>query len=114
MQFHLMSQISLMIADCFFRVQQITSLLFGKTKRFMRVTFFISVLLILLTTACVDTLSLAINMEIRLGVFIDGFISDQPGPYEIMINTIFDMDSNESRKTPVSVSNLTIYDDKGN
>src|SRR5258706_3126687 len=114
MQFHLMSQFSLMIADCFFRVQQITSLLFGKTKCFMRVTFFISVLLILLTSACVDTLSVAINKEISLGVSIDGFISDQPGPYEIRINSIFDIESKESRKTPVSVRNLTISDDKGN
>jgi len=80
----------------------------------MRVTYFISVFSILLATACVDRLSFEINKEVNFGISIDGFISDQPGPYEIRINSIFDIESKESRRTPVSVRSLTISDDKGN
>src|SRR6266705_3988359 len=80
----------------------------------MRVTFFISLLSILLTAACVDRLSFDINKEVNFGISVDGFISDLPGPYEIRINSIFDIESKESRKNPVSVRSLTISDDQGN
>ncbi|MBI1770749.1 MAG: DUF4249 family protein [Bacteroidetes bacterium] len=73
-----------------------------------------SCLMILLATACVDRLSLEIQKEISLGISIDGFISDQPGPYEIRINSVFDIESKESMKSPVSVRSLIISDDKGN
>ncbi|MBI1770748.1 MAG: DUF4249 family protein [Bacteroidetes bacterium] len=80
----------------------------------MRVTFFIALLSILLASACVDRLSLEINTEVSLGISIDGFISDQSGPYEIRIYSIFDIESKESMKTPVSAKSLIISDNKGN
>ncbi len=80
----------------------------------MRVTFFISVLSILLASACIDRLSYEISKEVNFGVSIDGYISDQPGPYEIRISSIFDIESKESMRTPVSVRSLVISDDKGN
>ncbi len=80
----------------------------------MRITRLFSYAMILLTTACVDRLSYDIDKGVNLGITIDGNISDQPGPYEIRINNIFDIESKETRKTPVSVRSVIIYDDKGN
>jgi hypothetical protein len=79
----------------------------------MRVSFFISVFSILLSAACIDRLTYDIGTEVNFGISINGFISDQPGPYEIRINSIFDIESIESRKMPVSVRNLIISDNNG-
>lgn len=47
------------------------------------------------------------------GVSISGFISDQPGPYEVRIYSIFDIESKESRKTAVTVKRIEISDHLG-
>jgi hypothetical protein len=80
----------------------------------MRASFIISVLWVLFSAACVDRLSYEINKEVNFGISIDGYIADQPGPYEIRINSIFDIESKESMRMPVSVRSLIISDDKGN
>src|SRR6267154_3827663 len=80
----------------------------------MRMTYFISVLSILLATACVDRLSYEISKGVNFGITIDGSISDQPGPYEIRVYNIFDIESKETRKTPVNVRTVIISDNKGN
>lgn len=77
-------------------------------------TRLISYAIILLTTACVDRLSYEISRSVNLGITIDGQISDQPGPYEVRIYNIFDIDSKETRKTPIAVRSVIISDDKGN
>ncbi|SRR5258706_415816 len=73
-----------------------------------------SYLMVMLMTACIDRLSFEITKEVNFGISIDGFISDRPGPYEIRINSIFDIESKESMKTPVSARSLIISDDQGN
>ncbi len=72
-----------------------------------------SILLILFCGACVDR----INFDIRTGslyaIAIDGYITDQPGPYRIELNKAFDIESRYSTKTPVSAKQVTISDDHG-
>jgi hypothetical protein len=77
-------------------------------------TRLVSYAMIMLTTACVDRLSFDIGNDVNFGISIDGYISDQPAPYEIKIQSIFDIESKESRRTPVSVRSIVISDDKGN
>lgn len=80
----------------------------------MSKTRLFSYALVMLTTACVDRLSYDIDKGVNLGITIDGNISDQPGPYEVRIYNIFDIESKESRKLPVTVRSVIISDDKGN
>ncbi len=46
-------------------------------------------------------------------ISIDGFISDQPGPYRVMVSTTFDIDSKVNLKTAVTVKGISISDDLG-
>ncbi len=73
----------------------------------------LSILLTLLGGACVDRLTFDIGGPSGYPIVIDGFISDQPGPYKIVITRSFDIESKESLKVPISVKNLIISDDHG-
>ena len=71
-----------------------------------------SILFFLGLGACVDRLHYDIDIVRSgdYGISIDGFISDQPGPYRVNINQIFDIESKDFIKTPVSVKNMIISD----
>ncbi|MEK6780824.1 MAG: DUF4249 family protein [Bacteroidota bacterium] len=73
----------------------------------------ISILLILIASACVDRLTYNIAKAGSYGIVVDGFISDQPGPYTIKISKAFDIESKESIKTAISVKHLILSDDQG-
>ncbi len=79
----------------------------------MRATSFLSVFLILLTSACVDRLNYSIKKPTEFGISVDGFISNQPGPYRVNINRTFDIESKESTKIPVSAKYVILSDDQG-
>lgn len=70
-------------------------------------------LLFLLLGACVDIMVFDIPSQEIQDVSISGFITDDPGPYYISINSTFDIDSKESIKTPVSAKHVIISDDRG-
>ena len=72
-----------------------------------------SIGIFLVLGACVDRLHFDIKKSNDYGIAVDGFISDQPGPYQIRINRAFDIESTETIKTPVTVSHLTLSDNKG-
>ena len=80
----------------------------------MRASSIISLFCVLITAACVDRLSYNVGTAVNFGISIDGYISNDPGPYEILIYSIFDIESKETTKTPVSVRSVVISDDKGN
>ncbi len=63
--------------------------------------------------ACVDRISFDVGQSSIFPVVIDGYISDQPGPYTIEITKAFDIESKTSFKTPISVKRLEIFDDLG-
>lgn len=83
---------------------------FGKG---IRPKFLYSILLIVLATACLDRFYYDIEKSVNHSISIAGFISDQPGPYEVRIYTLFDIESKESIRTPVSVKSLEILDSQG-
>ena len=60
-----------------------------------------------------DRLHFDIKKTNDYGISVDGFISDQPGPYQIRINRAFDIESKETIKIPVSVEHLILSDNAG-
>jgi hypothetical protein len=73
-----------------------------------------SYLIIFLCSACVDKISFETDAPAAFPIVIDGYISDQPGPYTIKVSKVFDIESKLSVRTPISVKRLTISDDVGN
>ena len=80
----------------------------------MRTRSIISMISILVISACVDRINFDVEVKSNFPIVIDGFISDQPGPYTIKVSKAFDIDSKASMKTPASVKELSILDDLGN
>ena len=80
----------------------------------------IPLLFILLSWACVDRINLEDfgGEELRsaevYGMVVDGFISDQPGPYTVSVNTSFDPESSRNIKNPVSELIIDLSDNAGN
>jgi hypothetical protein len=62
----------------------------------------------------VDRLDFDVEINSDFPIVIDGFISDQPGPYIINVSKAFDIESKSSQKAPVSVKQIVISDNKGN
>lgn len=67
----------------------------------------------LLLGGCVDRLEYTIKKSDSYAVFVDGFISNLPGPYQVNINRSFDIESKETIKTPVSARHVILMDDRG-
>ena len=79
----------------------------------MRSSSLFSILLILALGACLDRINIDTGTISTFPVVIDGFISDQPGPYTILVTKAFDIESKTSIKAPISVKKLTVSDDHG-
>jgi hypothetical protein len=83
----------------------------------MKVRQGVGVVLILLGTACIDAcvdrLHLDIGDQAPYPVVIDGFISDQPPPYQILVTKAYDIQSKESPRERISVKQLVLSDDLG-
>ena len=75
---------------------------------------YFSLLLILLTAACVDRISFEAIEAATYGMVVDGFISDQPGPYTVTVSTSFDPESNRNQKNPVQRLLIDLSDNAGN
>jgi hypothetical protein len=73
-----------------------------------------SYFLILICSACVDRITFDTDIPSAFPVVIEGYISNQPGPYKIKVSKSFDIESKLSLRTPISVKRLTISDDVGN
>jgi hypothetical protein len=71
-------------------------------------------LLILISSACIDRLDKIIPKVPSESITISGYISDQPPPYEVRVFNVFDIESKENMKTPISVKRVELYDGKGN
>lgn len=75
--------------------------------------FSILILATILFSECVDRIEFDTRPAV-LPVALDGFITDQPGPYEVRVNRAFDIESRNTPKIPVSVRRLEIFDNVGN
>lgn len=73
-----------------------------------------SILLILIASSCVDRINFDIGVTAAFPVVVEGYISDQPGPYKIQISKAYDIESKYSIKTPINVSRVIISDSQGN
>jgi hypothetical protein len=80
----------------------------------MKSNSFISVILIITVSACVDRITFDIGVTESFPVVVEGFISDQPGPYKIQISKAFDIESKYSVRTPINVNKVVISDNQGN
>ena len=70
--------------------------------------------LLILAASCVDRINFDPPLPAAFAVVIDGFISDQPGPYEVRISKAFDIQSKTSIKQMVNVNSISISDNVGN
>lgn len=80
----------------------------------MRSGAVISIFVLLVTVSCVDRVFFDIPLPASYGVSIGGYISDQPGPYQVSVFRTFDIESNDATKTGVSTRSVMILDNEGN
>jgi len=73
-----------------------------------------SIIVVLLCCTCVDRISFDVGATSTFPIVIEGYISDQPGPYQINVSKAFDIESKQSFKSPISVKQLVITDNLGN
>lgn len=74
----------------------------------------ISILYIVLAASCIDRVNFDVDLPKELPISIYGSITNLPGPYQVTINTSFDINSDSDLKTPVSVRRVEITDELGN
>jgi hypothetical protein len=72
-----------------------------------------AVMLMVSAAACVDRIDIDTDITGEFPVAVEGFITDEPGPYRVEITKSFDMQSKESMKTPISAKKVVILDDQG-
>ena len=70
-------------------------------------------LAVVLIFGCIDRINFDIGVP-PSNIVIDGFVSDQPGPYTINVSKAFDIESKSSIRAAISVKELAILDDVGN
>lgn len=73
--------------------------------------FFVFVMIVF--SDCVDRIQFD-TAPAALPVAVEGFISDQPGPYEVRVNRAYDIESKNTPKVPLSVKKIQIVDNLGN
>jgi hypothetical protein len=73
-----------------------------------------SALLIMIASACVDRITFDIGVTATFPVVVEGHISNQPGPYKIQISKAFDIESQYSIRTPITVNKVVLSDNVGN
>lgn len=71
------------------------------------------ILLALLCVGCVDRINIAVPVPAAYPVVVDGFISDEAGPYLIKVTQAFDIESKSSFRIPISVKQISISDNQG-
>ncbi|MBI3220239.1 MAG: DUF4249 family protein [Bacteroidetes bacterium] len=69
---------------------------------------------LLLSDGCVDRLQVELQQRSNLPIAITGFISNQPGPYEIRVRRSFPIGGTDRYEAPVSAKEVTIIDNEGN
>lgn len=67
-----------------------------------------------LSDGCVDRLQVDLEQTSNLPIVITGFISDQPGPYEIRVRRSFPIGGSNRYEVPVAVKKIGIVDNLEN
>jgi hypothetical protein len=76
--------------------------------------YFLILSSIALTEGCVERLEIEQIGVSKLPIVIEGFISNQTGPYVVKIKQSFTVGTSSSYEAPVSVKKLTVSDNVGN
>lgn len=63
---------------------------------------------------CIDPLDMKLPLPETFPLAIDGYISDEPGPYEVRLNSSFDVQSSLIFKTTFTAKRVTMLDNAGN
>lgn len=79
----------------------------------MRLRMF-SILCVVMMGSCVDRIMFDVGAPELFPVVVEGYISDEPGPYRILVTKSFDIESKLSTKVPITVKELEISDSQGN
>lgn len=79
----------------------------------MRLFGALSIVAIAIVAGCIDPFPLKYGNGALGDVVIDGFISDQPGPYYVKLTRTFDVQSIRSFREDISASRITLYDNHG-
>lgn len=74
----------------------------------------VSIILFVFLIACVDRISIDATGEFESQVVVDGFISDDPGPYTVRLFRSESLEDNLSSFNPFSAKTVTILDNLGN
>ncbi len=69
--------------------------------------------LLLLIDGCIDRVQFDIEGNKALTIAITGFITDQPGPYEIQVRRSFPVSESNWYEAPVAVKQMLIIDNEG-
>jgi len=68
--------------------------------------------LFVIVVACVDPINIDSHVPASI-VIIDGYITDDPGPYVVKIIHAFALEANASQSKPVKGAKIVLYSDKG-
>lgn len=74
---------------------------------------YIPFIIICLCSACIDRITIDTGTLAAYPVVIDGFISNEPGPYLVKVTTAYDIGSKSSIRLPISVKQMFISDNHG-
>lgn len=69
--------------------------------------------MILCASACLDRIYIDVGTVPTNSVVINGFITSDPGPYQVVVSLAFDIESKESLKNPVTASRVVMMDNTG-
>ena len=73
----------------------------------------LSILLIVAASACLDRINIDIGTVALNTIVINGSITNDPGPYQVVLSLAFDIESKESLRNPVTAKRVVISDDTG-
>ncbi len=73
----------------------------------------LSIFSILLASACLDRIDIETDYVVVNSIAINGFITNEAGPYQVVINAAFDIESKETFQHPVSAKHVVMTDDTG-
>jgi hypothetical protein len=79
-----------------------------RVKKMLQLAF-----LLLLIDSCIDRVQFDIEGNKALTIAITGFITDQPGPYEIQVRRSFPISESNWYEAPVSVKQMLLIDNDG-
>ncbi len=80
----------------------------------LRVVTYMGLFLFIMSAACVDRLDLDVGDVKEYAIVVEGYISDEPGPYEVRVSTTYDVDSTVVKKTVPPVKRIVMSDNFGN